>query len=106
MGVKKAFQSFDKRMLAKSDVVSIHLDSRFFRGLTAIVEHLPFGYGNCRLDLRGMQPFSKKHRSVWDFNPNTLLGEKKPLVFLPKDGELQTRLQFLLYRYCIDTVSY
>lgn len=58
VGVKKAFQSFDKHMLAKSDVVGIHLDSCFVRGLTAIVEHLPFGDGNCRLDLRGRQQFS------------------------------------------------
>jgi hypothetical protein len=29
--------------------------------------------------------FGRKYRSVWRFNPNTLLGEKRPLLFLPEE---------------------
>jgi hypothetical protein len=31
--------------------------------------------------------FGLKHSNLWRFNPNTLLGKKRPLMFLPKDED-------------------
>jgi hypothetical protein len=82
--VRKAFQRWDKHVQAEADVWSIY----------------PLGMGNVDWAFEGGNNFPEipffvpylvhyvfgsRYRSVWRFNPNTLFGEKRPLVFLPRE---------------------